>query len=346
MTPATANYKHCRCRPTSPYGAAPVVVRRGLPTRPEIRRAAFTLVELLVVVAIIGLLVALLIPAVQAAREAARRAECANNLKQIGLACHNHAMVYGAFPTGGTGYWAARTWNGTVPAPFDTQTWSWGYQILPFLEHTDIYLTRNDYRVTLIPIPGYFCPSRRPPTALQGGYWASWNLPRAQADYAGNAGSSSEGSDGGGIYGDGRDGVIVKLGDVLPVRLADVTDGTSKTLLVGEKRMNASFCQTDQQPDDNDGYVGGFQDDVVRWGAAVTPWGPLVPAPDVWGPPYTWDTFQPCIYQFGSSHPGVAQFAVCDGSVQTIRFGIDPVVFQSLTARNDGLATPTQATGN
>lgn len=312
---------------------------------PRQRRAGFTLVELLVVVAIIGVLIALLLPAVQAARESARRTQCANNLKQIGLACQSHAETYGAFPTGGSGYWATRTWLGGAPATYSSQTWSWGYQILPFIEQTNIHVNPSDDVVASIPIPAYFCPSRRPPTALKDGYWASWVTTfRAQADYAGNAGSSSGGNDGGGVYGDGRDGVVVKQGAVAAVRLRDITDGLSNTLLIGEKRVNVSFCETDQQPDDNDGYVGGFQDDVVRWGAAATQWGPLVPAPDVTGLAYTWQTFQPCVYQFGSSHPAVAQFAVCDGSVQLIRFGIDPTVFQRLAVRNDGQVA--QVSGN
>jgi len=306
--------------------------------RPGPRCHGFTLVELLVVIAIIAILVGLLLPAVQSARESGRRAVCGNNLKQIGLAVQSHIQSFGAFPNGGLPYTRPRTMVDGSPAIFDNQAWAWGYQILPFVEQTGLWNDPDDARVAGTPIPLYFCPTRRPPSALKGGPGAYGNMSRAQTDYAGNAGTSTLGGDGGGMYGNGIDGAICRLGVATRVP-AQITDGLSSTILVGEKRMNASFCMSDQQADDNDGYVGGFQDDVVRWGAAGTPDGNLVPTLDFTGPPYQWrqpPSLFPNIWQFGSSHPLGAMFVACDGAVRFLSYNVDPQTFSRLCSIKDG----------
>ena len=93
------------------------------------RRSAFTLIELLVVIAIIGVLIALLLPAVQSAREAARRAQCTNNLKQLGIALHSYHDAIGSFPLGRT-------------IPFDA-SYSPMARILPFVEQATISEAMN-----------------------------------------------------------------------------------------------------------------------------------------------------------------------------------------------------------
>ncbi len=106
--------------------------------RPASSRRGFTLIELLVVIAIIAVLIALLLPAVQAAREAARRAQCVNNLKQLGLAVHNYVSQVGAFPAECVNNANANTWYAL----------SWMGAITPFLEQTQIYNNFN-FSVTM-----------------------------------------------------------------------------------------------------------------------------------------------------------------------------------------------------
>lgn len=110
-------------------------IRRSMDTGPSTLRTGFALIELLVVIAI---LVSLLLPAVQQAREAARRTQCANHLKQIGLAFHNHHDQYGYFPTGGWVWNTPPSYKNGHPDVAADQRAGWGFQVLPFVEANNV----------------------------------------------------------------------------------------------------------------------------------------------------------------------------------------------------------------
>lgn len=182
-------------------------------------RTGFTIVELLVAIAIIGILVSLLLPAVQSAREAMRRISCQNNLKQVGLALHMYHDTHQTLPTGCIEW---RSWN----APATHRQFAWSALILPFLEQSALHDQIDfglpfDHPANATPaatiLPVYLCPTASHESNLSAG-------DRGRTDY-------------GGIFGerilDRRSDDGLFLYDQ-SVPFADIRDGLSATLAVSE----------------------------------------------------------------------------------------------------------------
>ncbi len=273
------------------------------------RTRAFTLVELLVVIAIIGVLVALLLPAVQAAREAARRMSCSNNLKQIGLGYHNHHDVNGEFPLGGQN---APDGDPCCQGEHNVRTqWSWPYHLLPYIEQKNVHDLTDHNQVYRSTVDVYYCPSRRAPSTYGGSN-------HARIDYAGNAGTSGTGDNG-----------VVQRSDRDPVTFAHITDGTSNTLLVGEKQTDVSQLGGGCCDDNENPYNPGWEVDIYRRGTSI-------PAPDSQHPQKLSGSNSNS-QVFGSSHPGGANMLLCDGSVRLVTYTVDTETFRRFCVRDDGL---------
>jgi prepilin-type N-terminal cleavage/methylation domain-containing protein/prepilin-type processing-associated H-X9-DG protein len=318
------------------------------------RRPAFTIVELLVVIAIIGMLIALLLPAVQAIRETARRLQCTNNLKQLGLGVLQHVSVHQQYPTGGWGwYWVGDPDRGIGKR----QTGGWFYNILPYIEENKIYtlpLDGDQYHVTdkqkaganvmaKTPVTIANCPSRRPSIPFSKpdndtfvAFNAADNAPdynvSARGDYAINSGNQSfdeyfggpkslaEGDSPSFEWHDPRKctGISFERSEIIPDQ---VRDGTSYTLMLGEKYLNRDHYKSGIKTYDNESLYTGFNNDNFR--STFSP-----PTRDRMG------LSDPLL--FGSAHDTGCNFTLCDGSVRTLSYDVDPTVFSNLGNRADG----------
>lgn len=305
------------------------------------RADGFTLVELLVVIAVIGILVALLLPAVQSAREASRLAQCKGHLKQFGLASQLHIDTHGHFPTGG---WGFRVTGDPDRGFGREQPGGWLFNVLPFIEQQsqrelgqglpDAEQMAALARAAQIPIAIANCPSRRPAALYPyTGKFQPFNSEPVEfaikSCYAASGGDLVTGGSPS-SYDDAANfdwtaasqatGIIFARSEVRP---ANVVDGLSKTYLVGEKRTTI------------DGYDwGDDQHALVGHGTDVTRFSTteLLPQPDALdGPDAPGDLSR----RFGSAHAAGCQFTMADGSVRLVDYAIDPAVYSAAGARAD-----------
>ncbi len=266
------------------------------------KRSAFTLVELLVVIAIIGILIALLLPAVQAAREAARRAQCSNNLRQLGLAMHNYHSTLGCFPPG----FMAVDHLGQVKGG-----WAWGVFLMPFIEQSPLQHKLNVTKYTLNQVvsdPALLpmlqmqlavlkCPSStlEPLREYLGGTGimvstANYTCCRGFFRYSGQTHLTKPNN--GLFYGESA------------TRIADISDGTSSTIALGERTVLPIYVS---QP--------------KRWPSWCGPGGLTATkgiGSTVSSSVYDKMNHPTDMHLFSSQHPGGANFSFADGSVHFI----------------------------
>jgi prepilin-type N-terminal cleavage/methylation domain-containing protein/prepilin-type processing-associated H-X9-DG protein len=287
------------------------------------RKAAngFTLVELLISIAIIAVLIGLLLPAVQRVRESASRIQCQNNLKQLGVALHNYHETYRRFPP-------------AYEADGDNSGPGWGTFLLPYLEQEALarqvpkgppfwggwQAVSNESMGGQTPLGVFRCPSDEGPShnADQGGF--------AVSNYRATCGTITTfkflpDSDLGGVmYQNSR------------VRIADVTDGTSNTMMVGEGKYGLPRKVSTGNALSSGlwcGMSGGYE--VPRFGCYV--WIDNVMWPTggdaSWARDYVDEAFN-------SNHTDLVHFLFADGSVRGLSGHIDPTLRAQLGVRDDG----------
>ncbi len=293
------------------------------------RRFAFTLIELLVVIAIIAILIGLLLPAVQKVREAAARMQCSNNLKQIGLACHNYA---GANNDVLPNNFNIQPVAGSSPPSNNIMTpiGSWNTVLLPYIEQNNVYAqfdlkydwydntNSNNWKAATAVIRTYLCPSAPKSTgrvvqSLHNGQ----QFAAGATDYCGVPAAYLNNTQNTNLF---AGAMNTRFGSS-KIRLTDITDGTSNTLIVVEMGDKPSSWRAGKQITDNSATVYTVTNNTIGSGQWAAPnWNHLRT--------HTFDgvtQFGECaincnngaaIYSF---HTGGANVAFCDGSIRFLK---------------------------
>jgi prepilin-type N-terminal cleavage/methylation domain-containing protein/prepilin-type processing-associated H-X9-DG protein len=322
------------------------------------RRQGISLVEVLIVIAIIAVLIQLSLPAVQMARESARRTQCQNHLRQIGLAIQQHEVTHKHYPAGGWGY----LYVGDPDRGYGReQPGGWIFNVLPYLGEQDLHdmsaglqgdakIAANSEMMTHA-VKFFGCPSRRkvgvplpfdPEEREYGNYRPVKKA--GKSDFAGNAGElflkDFEDNEGPPSY-DEYDNDVYWLDTSTATgiffqrsmtRIAEVTDGLGHTYFVGEKYVDPLRYTKDNTTagDDQCMYVGA-DSDIIRW-AAHEDGRDLVPIQDK-------KNFEDD-ETFGAAHPAGCNFLMGDGSVQVMGFDIDATVHRRQANKSDGDVVP------
>ncbi|MGO9915414.1 MAG: DUF1559 domain-containing protein [Isosphaeraceae bacterium] len=312
-------------------------------------RRAFTLIELLVVIAIIAVLIALLLPAVQAAREAARRAQCLNNLKQIGIALHNYHDSMGTFPPGYLSLMDPVTFDNDGPG------WGWASFSLSQMEQGPVYNSINfvmgiefpaNQTARLTVIASFLCPSDawRLDTFTVVDSTTTGTSPGApicdvaSSNYVGSVGSGDPSSlypyiiddDDGPPGRDNGNGLFFRNHSIT---VAWITDGTSQTFAAGERSQNLSRAS----------WTGAVTNAAVplialQAEAGLDPEGGGALVLSHTGEGHGPNSPSGLAHgdQYWAMHPGGANFLFADGSVRFIKEQIGFSIFQALATRAGG----------
>lgn len=291
------------------------------------RRKAFSLVELIVVVSIIGILISLLLPAIQNARESARRMSCSNNLHQIGIALHSYDHAQKRLPPG----WLVTDLSYPAATAKDNHGWAWSAMLLPFIEQrpldsgfVNIKLPISDDRNKVArtnSLAVYICPSHgRVGLFTLNGTNRCGGLPLAElavSDYVGVTGKSTREVPLSGCSSTFWSNEEAVFEFTQSISFRDISDGVSQTVMVGERS-----CEP---------YPSA-------WSGAL-PEGELA-RHRVLGlmdsPPTAAAVAETENVEFASFHPGGSQFLLADGAVRMVGVEIDPALFRALCTRSGG----------